>query len=62
MPSDLIGQYYRAENPFPFMEGISIQGKTNFFERRVGMCLSCFAFAVGTGATIRFPSNEQYFV
>lgn len=27
---------YNAENPFPWMEMISIQGKTNFFEKRVG--------------------------
>lgn len=27
---------YRASNPFPWMEMISLQGKTNFFERRVG--------------------------
>ena len=27
---------YNAENPFPWMDLISIQGKTNFFERRVG--------------------------
>jgi len=27
---------YNAENPFPWMELISLQGKTNFFERRVG--------------------------
>ncbi|HAS45630.1 MAG TPA: ribonucleoside-diphosphate reductase [Microscillaceae bacterium] len=26
---------YNAENPFDFMEMISLQGKTNFFERRV---------------------------
>ncbi|XP_068603213.1 ribonucleoside-diphosphate reductase subunit M2 B [Brachionichthys hirsutus] len=26
---------YRAENPFDFMELISLEGKTNFFERRV---------------------------
>ena len=26
---------YHAENPFPFMEMISLEGKTNFFERRV---------------------------
>ena len=25
-----------AENPFPWMDLISLQGKTNFFERRVG--------------------------
>jgi ribonucleoside-diphosphate reductase beta chain len=26
---------YNAQNPFPFMEMISLQGKTNFFEKRV---------------------------
>ena len=27
---------YNASNPFEFMEMISIEGKTNFFEKRVG--------------------------
>lgn len=27
---------YKAKNPFDFMELISLQGKTNFFEKRVG--------------------------
>lgn len=27
---------YNAQNPFPWMELISLQGKTNFFEKRVG--------------------------
>lgn len=27
---------YNAENPFPFMDLINLQGKTNFFEKRVG--------------------------
>lgn len=27
---------YRSENPFDWMELISVQGKTNFFEKRVG--------------------------
>jgi ribonucleoside-diphosphate reductase beta chain len=27
---------YNAANPFDFMEMISLQGKTNFFEKRVG--------------------------
>lgn len=27
---------YNVSNPFPFMEMISLQGKTNFFEKRVG--------------------------
>lgn len=29
-------KHYRVENPFDFMDLISLQGKTNFFERRVG--------------------------
>jgi ribonucleoside-diphosphate reductase beta chain len=27
---------YHSTNPFDFMEMISLQGKTNFFEKRVG--------------------------
>lgn len=27
---------YKVKNPFPFMDMISLEGKTNFFERRVG--------------------------
>merc|ERR1711942_434382 len=27
---------YNSENPFDFMEHISLEGKTNFFEKRVG--------------------------
>ena len=27
---------YQTKNPFDFMEMISLQGKTNFFEKRVG--------------------------
>jgi ribonucleoside-diphosphate reductase subunit M2 len=29
-------RYYRIGNPFEWMETISLQGKTNFFEKRVG--------------------------
>jgi ribonucleoside-diphosphate reductase beta chain len=29
------GKHYNASNPFDFMEMISLQGKTNFFEKRV---------------------------
>lgn len=28
-------KHYNATNPFDFMEMISLQGKTNFFEKRV---------------------------
>jgi ribonucleoside-diphosphate reductase subunit M2 len=29
-------KFYKAVNPFEWMEMISLQGKTNFFEKRVG--------------------------
>jgi ribonucleoside-diphosphate reductase subunit M2 len=29
-------KHYRVTNPFDFMENISLAGKTNFFEKRVG--------------------------
>ncbi|TRY76657.1 hypothetical protein TCAL_12878 [Tigriopus californicus] len=29
-------KHYRVENPFDFMDNISLEGKTNFFEKRVG--------------------------
>jgi ribonucleotide reductase beta subunit family protein with ferritin-like domain len=29
-------KHYNAENPFEWMDMISLQGKTNFFEKRVG--------------------------
>lgn len=29
-------KYYNAENPFEWMSMIDLQGKTNFFEKRVG--------------------------
>lgn len=29
-------KFYKVSNPFPFMDMISLEGKTNFFERRVG--------------------------
>ena len=28
-------RHYHSENPFEFMDMISLQGKTNFFEKRV---------------------------
>ncbi|KAK7944590.1 hypothetical protein WMY93_000318 [Mugilogobius chulae] len=31
-----LDKMFRSENPFDFMENISLEGKTNFFEKRVG--------------------------
>ncbi|CAH8337000.1 unnamed protein product [Eruca vesicaria subsp. sativa] len=37
MNRDLMSQYIEfVANPFDWMELISLQGKTNFFEKRVG--------------------------
>ncbi len=30
-----VPKYYNVQNPFEWMEMISLQGKTNFFEKRV---------------------------
>lgn len=30
-----LSRHYNTENPFDFMDLISLQGKTNFFEKRV---------------------------
>ena len=32
----LCPKIYNSENPFDFMENISLSGKTNFFEKKVG--------------------------
>jgi len=31
-----VPKHYNVENPFEWMDMISLQGKTNFFEKRVG--------------------------
>jgi len=30
-----IGKHYGTKNPFPWMEMLGLEGKTNFFERKV---------------------------
>lgn len=47
---------YNVENCFPWMELISLQGKTNFFEKRV----SEYALATKTGTTEAFEMNEDF--
>jgi ribonucleoside-diphosphate reductase subunit M2 len=41
---------YNVENPFPFMDAISMEGKTNFFERRVGEYQKAGVMANNDGA------------
>ena len=49
---------YRATNPFDFMEMISIQGKSNFFERRVGEYQK--ASVLSDKETPRFSLDEEF--
>lgn len=44
---------YNASNPFPFMDNISMDGKTNFFERRVGEYQKSGALATKGESTFR---------
>ena len=53
---------YNVANPFPWMEMISMQGKTNFFEKRVGEYQKS---GVKDGATLgsvqqRFSVDEDF--
>jgi ribonucleotide reductase beta subunit family protein with ferritin-like domain len=49
--------HYNAKNPFDFMENISLSGKTNFFERRVGEYAKV---GVATQDTTTFELNEDF--
>lgn len=47
---------YSVENCFPWMELISLEGKTNFFEKRVGE----YALATVTGKEVAFDITEDF--
>jgi ribonucleoside-diphosphate reductase beta chain len=49
---------YNATNPFDFMEMISLQGKTNFFEKRVGEYQK--AGVMGTKESNVFKMDEDF--
>ena len=51
-------KFYNTENPFPWMELISLQGKTNFFEKRVGDYQKSGVLAERT--TQVFSLNEEF--
>ena len=56
-----VPKIYNATNPFEWMEMISLQGKTNFFEKRVGEYSK--ANVGGTGAqseNVRFSTDEDF--
>ncbi|MAT85422.1 MAG: hypothetical protein CMA25_00485 [Euryarchaeota archaeon] len=57
-----VPKIYNAENPFPWMEMISLQGKTNFFERRVGEYQKAGVMSSGTLGAVqqRFSLEEDF--
>ena len=53
------GVIYNVRNPFDFMDMISIDGKTNFFEKRVGD-YSLATKTADSGAKAAFVINEDF--
>lgn len=51
--------YYNVKNPFDFMDMISVQGKTNFFEKRVGDYQRSNVLQQYTG-TYTFTLDEEF--
>jgi ribonucleotide reductase beta subunit family protein with ferritin-like domain len=49
-----VAPMYGSENPFDWMENISLEGKTNFFEKRVG---DYSKHIVSEGDNIRFDEE-----
>ncbi|TRX57663.1 ribonucleoside-diphosphate reductase [Fulvivirga sp. M361] len=58
--NELVGKkIYNTANPFDFMEMISLQGKTNFFEKRVGDYQKAGVMK-GNDDTPRFSLDEDF--
>jgi len=51
-----IKKIYNSNNPFDFMESISIEGKTNFFEKRV----SDYALSTKTKTGDEFKMDLEF--
>ncbi len=51
---------YNSTNPFDFMEMISLQGKTNFFEKRVGEYQKAGVLKEGEGEAAKFSLDEDF--
>ncbi|KAM1323407.1 hypothetical protein ACFX2I_044728 [Malus domestica] len=56
------GKLYNVQNPFDWMELISLQGKTNFFEKRVGeyQKASVMNSINGNGGSHEFKMDEDF--
>lgn len=51
---------YNSRNPFDFMEMISLQGKTNFFEKRVGEYQKAGVMDTKDDSKVKFTLNEDF--
>lgn len=51
---------YNAKNPFDFMEMISLTGKTNFFEKRVGEYQKSGVMTKVAADNFKFTINEDF--
>ncbi|KAF8505578.1 ribonucleotide reductase small subunit [Russula emetica] len=54
-------KHYNSTNPFDFMDMISLQGKTNFFEKRVSEYSKAGLKTTSNSSTTTTPSNEKLF-
>merc|ERR1712110_409783 len=53
-------KHYGTQNPFEFMELISLQGKTNFFEKRVGEYAKAGVATATAGGNHVFSLGEDF--
>ena len=51
---------YNVSNPFPWMEMISMQGKTNFFEKRVGEYSKAGVGSTASAADMTFTLDADF--
>lgn len=51
---------YNVTNPFDFMDMISLQGKTNFFEKRVSDYSKAGVNASGSTANGQAPASREF--
>lgn len=52
-------KHYNSTNPFDFMDMISLQGKTNFFEKRVSDYSKAGVKSTSNPSTTATPSNDK---
>jgi ribonucleoside-diphosphate reductase subunit M2 len=52
-------KHYNSANPFDFMDTISLQGETSFFERCVSDCSKAGVKTTWNPSTTGAPSNEK---